>query len=89
MAETPRQQPTEMINQLMQHLTEDRNRLATLLSAARQVGVARDAKLKALKEVLTRKCREPLNPGGTGRISRARRRAAHSTWAVPVRRAAA
>ncbi len=46
-----------------QDLTEDRNRLATLLSAARQVGVARDAKLKALKEVLTRKCREPLNPG--------------------------
>lgn len=46
-----------------QDLTEDRNRLATLLSAARQVSVARDAKLKALKEVLTRKCREPLNPG--------------------------
>lgn len=46
-----------------QDLTEDRNRLATLLSAARQVNVARDAKLKALKEVLTRKCREPLNPG--------------------------
>ena len=46
-----------------QDLTEDRNRLATLLSAARQVGVARDAKLKALKDVLTRKCREPLNPG--------------------------
>lgn len=46
-----------------QDLTEDRNRLATLLSAARQVSAARDAKLKALKEVLTRKCREPLNPG--------------------------
>jgi hypothetical protein len=46
-----------------QDLTEDRNRLATLLSAARQVGVARDAKLKALKEVLAHKCREPLNPG--------------------------
>lgn len=46
-----------------QDLTEDRNRLATLLSAARQVGVARDAKLKALKDVLTRKCGEPLNPG--------------------------
>ena len=46
-----------------QDLTEDRNRLATLFSAARQVSVSRDAKLKALKEVLTRKCREPLNPG--------------------------
>lgn len=45
-----------------QDLTEDRNRLATLLSAAKQVGVARDAKLRALKDVLTRKVREPLNP---------------------------
>lgn len=46
-----------------QDLIEDRNRLATLLSAARQIGVARDAKLKALKEVLAQKCRDPLNPG--------------------------
>jgi Helicase conserved C-terminal domain/SNF2-related domain len=46
-----------------QDLIEDRNRLATLLSAAKQVGVARDAKLKALREVLERKCREPLNAG--------------------------
>ena len=44
-----------------QDLIEDRNRLATLLSAAKQVGVARDAKLKALREVIERKCREPLN----------------------------
>jgi hypothetical protein len=46
-----------------QDLIEDRNRLATLLSAAKQVGAARDAKLKALREVIERKCREPLNAG--------------------------
>ena len=46
-----------------QDLTEDRNRLATLFSAAKQVGAARDAKLKALREVIERKCRQPLNPG--------------------------
>jgi len=46
-----------------QDLIEDRNRLATLLSAAKQVSVPRDAKLKALREVIERKCREPLNPG--------------------------
>ena len=45
-----------------QDLIEDRNRLATLLSAAMQVGAARDAKLKALREVIERKCRSPLNP---------------------------
>src|SRR5581483_12156819 len=45
-----------------QDLIEDRNRLATLLSAAKQVGAARDAKLKALREVIERKCRSPLNP---------------------------
>ena len=45
-----------------QDLIEDRNRLATLLSAAKQVGSARDAKLKALREVIERKCRSPLNP---------------------------
>jgi SNF2 family DNA or RNA helicase len=45
-----------------QDLSEDRNRLATLLSAAQQVGAARDAKLKALRELIERKCREPLNP---------------------------
>ena len=40
-----------------QDLIEDRNRLATLLSAAKQVGAARDAKLEALREVIERKCR--------------------------------
>jgi hypothetical protein len=46
-----------------QDLTEDRNRLATLVSAARQVDAARDAKLIALREVIAHKCREPINPG--------------------------
>jgi hypothetical protein len=46
-----------------QDLIEDRNRLATLLSAAKQVNAARDAKLKALREVIEQKCRAPLNPG--------------------------
>ena len=46
----------------LQDLTEDRNRLATLLSAAEQVSAARDAKLKALREVIERKCHAPLNP---------------------------
>lgn len=46
-----------------QDLIEDRNRLATLHSAARQVGVARDAKLEALRQVIVGKCREPINPG--------------------------
>ena len=46
-----------------QDLIEDRNRLATLLSAARQVDAARDAKLRALREVIERKCRQPINPG--------------------------
>jgi hypothetical protein len=46
-----------------QDLIEDRNRLATLLSGAKQVSAARDAKLKALREVIEQKCRAPLNPG--------------------------
>ena len=46
-----------------QDLIEDRNRLATLLSAAKQVGAARDAKLAALREVIERKCRQPINAG--------------------------
>jgi SNF2 family DNA or RNA helicase len=46
-----------------QDLIEDRNRLATLLSAARQVGVARDAKLKALRDIIASKCQQPINPG--------------------------
>lgn len=45
-----------------QDLIEDRNRLATLHAAARQVGAARDAKLEALRQVIERKCGSPLNP---------------------------
>jgi Helicase conserved C-terminal domain/SNF2-related domain len=46
-----------------QDLIEDRNRLATLCAAAKQVGAARDAKLAGLREVIERKCRNPINPG--------------------------
>jgi hypothetical protein len=46
-----------------QDLVEDRNRLATLVSAARQVDAARDAKLIALRDVIAHKCRHPVNPG--------------------------
>src|SRR5262249_17297092 len=46
-----------------QDLIEDRNRLATLLSASRQVDATRDAKLRAMRDVIERKCRNPLNPG--------------------------
>ena len=44
-----------------QDLIEDRNRLATLLSAARSVSADRDAKLFALKELVTRKIQAPIN----------------------------
>lgn len=46
-----------------QDLIEDRNRLATLLSAARSVTAERDAKLEALKQVIARKAHEPVNVG--------------------------
>lgn len=46
-----------------QDLTEDRNRLATLYSAAHQVGAARDAKLGTLRDIIERKVSNPLNPG--------------------------
>jgi len=46
-----------------QDLIQDRNRLATLLSAAHQVTAGRDAKLQALREVIERKCRQPINSG--------------------------
>jgi len=46
-----------------QDLLEDRNRLATLISAARQVNAGRDAKLAALREVIEHKCRNPINVG--------------------------
>jgi hypothetical protein len=44
-----------------QDLVEDRNRLATLLSAAREVNAARDAKLVRLRQVIESKCRDPIN----------------------------
>lgn len=44
-----------------QDLQEDRNRLATLLAAAREVDPARDAKLAALREMIARKCAQPIN----------------------------
>ncbi|WP_245497243.1 DEAD/DEAH box helicase [Rhizobium leguminosarum] len=44
-----------------QDLIEDRNRLATLLSAARSVSADRDAKLSALKALITRKVQAPIN----------------------------
>lgn len=46
-----------------QDLTEDRNRLDTLLSAARQVNAIRDAKLAALREVIENKANKPINAG--------------------------
>jgi SNF2 family DNA or RNA helicase len=46
-----------------QDLIEDRNRLATLHAAAKQVVAARDAKLEALRQVIEQKCSNPLNPG--------------------------
>ncbi|WP_236575266.1 DEAD/DEAH box helicase [Sphingobium sp. S6] len=44
-----------------QDLIEDRNRLATLLSAARAVTPERDAKLAALKELIAHKVDAPIN----------------------------
>jgi hypothetical protein len=46
-----------------QDLIEDRNRLATLVSAADQVDASRDAKLASLREIIEHKCRHPINPG--------------------------
>lgn len=46
-----------------QDLIEDRNRLSTLHSAAQQVSAARDAKLDTLRQVITQKCEQPINPG--------------------------
>jgi SNF2 family DNA or RNA helicase len=46
-----------------QDLIEDRNRLSTLLDAARQVDAARDAKLEALRAMIARKCNAPINAG--------------------------
>jgi SNF2 family DNA or RNA helicase len=46
-----------------QDLDEDRDRLETLLRAARQVLPARDDKLDKLKELIADKSRNPINPG--------------------------
>lgn len=46
-----------------QDLLEDRNRLAALLAGARAVTAARDAKLEALKQVIAKKVRTPINAG--------------------------
>ena len=46
-----------------QDLIEDRDRLQTLLNAARQVIPARDDKLERLKALIEQKVRKPLNPG--------------------------
>jgi SNF2 family DNA or RNA helicase len=46
-----------------QDLIEDRNRLDTLLSAARQVVPARDDKLRRLRELIQNKVRNPINRG--------------------------
>ncbi|MCC7137663.1 MAG: helicase [Planctomycetes bacterium] len=46
-----------------QDLIEDRNRLASLHAAAAAIGASRDAKLAALREMIERKVRQPLNPG--------------------------
>lgn len=45
-----------------QDLREDRNRLATLLSAAEAVTPDRDAKLAELRKMLEEKIRNPINP---------------------------
>ncbi|WP_367354076.1 helicase-related protein [Agrobacterium pusense] len=44
-----------------QDLIEDRNRLATLLSAARSVSADRDAKLSKLKQLIADKVQAPIN----------------------------
>lgn len=46
-----------------QDLIEDRNRLATLHAEAHQVSAARDAKLAALRDMIEKKCKNPINPG--------------------------
>jgi len=46
-----------------QELIEDRNRLATLHTAATQVDASRDDKLAKLREMIEYKCRNPINPG--------------------------
>ena len=45
-----------------QDLIEDRNRLATLYAAACEITAERDAKLAKLRQVIERKCKNPINP---------------------------
>jgi SNF2 family DNA or RNA helicase len=44
-----------------QDLVEDRNRLATLVGAAREIKAERDAKLAELRNVIANKARHPIN----------------------------
>ena len=46
-----------------QDLAADRDRLRALAASARQVGATRDAKLAALRDMISQKVAEPLNPG--------------------------
>ncbi len=46
-----------------QDLDEDRNRLQSLFDIAQQVTAERDAKLAKLREIITKKCQSPINPG--------------------------
>jgi len=46
-----------------QDLSEDRTRIAQLLDHAKQVSFQRDAKLIALRNLLIKKIRNPINPG--------------------------
>lgn len=45
-----------------QDLIEDRDRLTKLVSAAQEVNPERDAKLNALRELISQKCQQPINP---------------------------
>ena len=44
-----------------QDLAEDRDKLAALLEEARKIEASRDAKLHALKKLITQKCETPIN----------------------------
>jgi SNF2 family DNA or RNA helicase len=46
-----------------QDLEEDRQRLATMLNEARLIEPQRDAKLQLLKDIISHKCENPVNPG--------------------------
>lgn len=45
-----------------QDLEEDRQRLATMLNEARLIEPQRDAKLQLLKDIISHKCQNPVNP---------------------------